>query len=485
MLLKVILSFALCYVVGILPAYAEISNHQIFYRQDKRAPLTSIEIIFLGAGSNQESPSQIGLARTVSKLIWESAKKQGHIDQLAVLGTHLNVFANTTSLTVSISTLSENCAESIEIVRDVIYNFAFFESDLEDVKKQEVTNYRNDMDRNTTDFMRNFALAKTRDIKKLRSLKTLKKFSVKDIRRYYVRLLKTEVVFFKALSDRDSTEIAKLLRPITDEPEDRLRRQTDGFVDSLRPPPFKILSDQDSTEIAKLFRPIRRQADGFVHSLAQPITDHHSGPSAFVFENYSRLKSVFCRWLIPCGMRGEEDYIPSMISEALGGYRAQGLLYKYFRKELGLIYSIGCSYESSGDVRFLEIYADPRLQNGEELIAKMSDFIRELPDNSRFWEAIKALRESHYFAYAHIHERLTPQRRLHSEVYRAIYNPPRHKDGYKSITDAEVRAFLEKFFVPENMIMIFLGPKDHIIDILNKHLPEVDIRVHDTKELIE
>ena len=448
---SVIFGLVLYYLCSILPAYAEISNHQIFYRQDKRAPLTRIDIIFLGAGSNQESPSQTGLARTVSKLIWEAAKKQEHIDQLAVLGTHLNVFANTTSLTVSVSTLSENCAESIEIVRDVIYNFAFFESDLEDVKKQEVTNYRNDMDRNTTDFMRNFVLSKTGDIKKLRSLKTLKKFSVKDIRQYYARLLKTEVVFFKALSDRDSTEIAKLLRPITDEPEDRLRRQTDGFVDSL----------------------------------VQPITDHYSGPSAFVFENYSHLKSVFCRWLIPCGMRGEEDYIPSMISEALGGYRAQGLLYKYFRKELGLVYGTACDYQSSENVRFLEIFADPRLQNGEELIAKMSDFIRELSDNPRFWEGIKELRENSNVTYAHVHERLTPQRRLYSEVYRAIYNPPRRKGGYKSVTDAEVRAFLEKFFVPENMIMIFVGPKDHIIDILNKHLPEVDIRVHNTKELIE
>ncbi|MXX13638.1 MAG: insulinase family protein [Gemmatimonadetes bacterium] len=333
--------------------------------------------------------------------------------------------------------------------------------------------------------MRNFALAKTRDIKKLRSLKTLKNLSVKDIRRYYVRLLKTEVVFFKALSDRDSTEIAKLLRPITDESKDRLRRQTDGFVDSLRSPPFKILSDRDSTEIAKLFRPIRRQADGFVHSLAQPITDHYSGPSAFVFENYSRLKSVFCRWLIPCGMIGEEDYLPSMISRALGRYGARGLLYKYFRKELGLVYSIGCSYESSGDVRFLEIYADPRLQNSEELIAKMSDFIRGLSDDPRFWEEIKELRENRNVAYAHVHERLTPQRRLYSDVYRAIYNPPIRKGGYKSVTDAEVRDYLEKFFVPENMIMIFLGPKDHIIDILNRHYPEVDIRVHNTKELIE
>ena len=118
-----------------------------------------------------------------------------------------------------------------------------------------------------------------------------------------------------------------------------------------------------------------------------------------------------------------------------------------------------------------------------EISSRQSDLQRNF--SNRFWEAIKALRESRNVVYAHIHERLPPQRRLYNEVYRAIYNPPRRKDGYKSLTDAEVRAFLEKFFVPENMIMIFVGPKDHIIDILNKHLPEVDIRVHDTKELIE
>ncbi len=67
----------------------------------------------------------------------------------------------------------------------------------------------------------------------------------------------------------------------------------------------------------------------------------------------------------------------------------------------------------------------------------------------------------------------------------SIYNPPTHKGGSTSVTDDEVRDYLEKFFVPENMIMIFVGPKDHIIDILNKHLPEVDIRVHGGKELIE
>ena len=446
---SVIFGLVLYYLCSISSAYAEISNHQIFYRQDKRAPLTKIDIVFLGAGSNQEPPSQNGLAKIASKLIWKGIEKRGYIDQLAVLGTELYVFANTTSLTISASTLSENCAESIEIVRDFIHNFEFSASDLEDVKKREVTNYQNDRERNTANLMRNFALAQTKGIKKLRSLKTLKNLSAKDIRQYYARLQKTEVVFFKVLSNRDSTEIAKLLHPIIE------KRET------------------------------RRPAGGFVHSLEPSEANYYFGPSAFVFENYSNLKNVFCYWLIPYGSIGETNYISPMISMTLGRHGAQGLLYKYFRKELGLVYGTACHYRSSKNIRFLEIYADPQLQNNEELIAKMLDFIRELPDDPRFWEKIKELRENSNIAYAHVHERLTPQRRLDNEVYRAIYNPPIRKGGYDSVTDEDVRAFLEEFFVPENMIMIFVGPKDHIIDILNKHLPEVDIRVHDTKELIE
>lgn len=443
MFLKVMLNFALCYAVGILPAYAEISNHHIFYRNDNRAPLTSIEIVFLGAGNNQEPPSQIGLARTVSKLIWELAKKQGHLDQLEALGTRLNIPTSTLYQTISIYGLSEHCAESIKIVRDLIYNLEFSESDLQDVKKLMATDYQNDLRRRNYTHVRNFALSQTTGIKKYKSLKVLKNFSLEDIRQYYDQLLKTNVVFFKVISDLDSTEVATLLRPITEE----------------------------------------RETGGFVHALGSPTMDSKIGPAAFVLD--SNRKSVLCYWLILCGMTGEEDTIPSMISRALGRSGARGMIYKYFREELGLVYGIGSSYRTEEYVRFLEIYADPQLQNSEELIAKMSDFIRELPDNPRFWEAIKELRENRNVAYAHVHERLTPQRRLYSEVYRAIHNPPSRKGGYDAVTDEEIRSFLEKFFVSENMVMIFRGPKDNIKDILNTHWSEAEVYEPSRQSLIE
>ena len=427
MFLKVIRNLALCYMFGVVFTFpvclfakesapqgaikdTDIPNHHIFYRKDKRAPLTNIEIVFFGAGRIQEPPSKNGLAETASKLIRESAKKQGYQDQWVSLGTKLDISIDTISLKISISALSENCGKSIEIVGDLMHNLNFSETDLQKTKKRQADYYRRYLRTNTYSLMKSFALAKTNGIKKYKSLKTLNNLSPEDLKQYYMRLLKTDVVFFKVTSDRDSIEIAKWLRPITEE----------------------------------------RETGGFVYSLKYPTTDYSVGPSAFVF-NRSRVKNIVCYWLIPCGRIGEEYYIPAMISKTLMQNINLGLLYTYFREELGLVYNIHCNPRSSENVRVTEIFADPLQHNSEELIIKMSNFILQLSDNPRFWEALKE----------------------------------RRKFYYHSVTDAEVRDYLEKFFVPENMIMIFVGPKDHIIGVLKKHLPEVNIHVHDVKELIE
>ena len=135
MLRRVMFRFVLYYTIGVVFTFpvclfaaesvpqatiksADIPNHHIFYRKDKRAPLTSIEIVFLGAGRTQEPPSKNGLAETASKLIRKFAKKHGYQDQWVSLGTKLDISIDTISLTISISALSENCGKSIEIVRD-------------------------------------------------------------------------------------------------------------------------------------------------------------------------------------------------------------------------------------------------------------------------------------------------------------------------------------------------------------------------------
>ncbi len=273
----------------------------------------------------------------------------------------------------------------------------------------------------------------------------MKQITLEDVRQYCGGFLNAEVVFFKAISDLDSTEVEASLGPIKED------SRLGGFV----------------------WSPPTRENDG--------LPGHH----AFVFEHYSHLKNVYGHWLIPCGTVGEDNYVPNMVSWTLGRGGSRGLLDEYLREELGLVYSTSCSYRREDDVRFLEISADPRLENSEELITKMHELIVGLADKPYFWGSIAELRENPDVIEAHTHGELTPQRKLYREADRAIYNFPSREGGFKAVTDAEIRSFIQKYFVEQNLVMLFLGPKDHIVEMLKKHWPEVEIHLQTTESVIE
>ena len=161
------------------------------------------------------------------------------------------------------------------------------------------------------------------------------------------------------------------------------------------------------------------------------------------------------------------------------------MLYEYLRVEIGLVYSTSCTFSRTGNIKFLEILADPRVEYSEALITQMSEFIPGLADNPRFWETISELRRNPDFADVGFHDELTLRRQLTREVDQAIFNFPIRENGYKSVTDAEIRSFLQEYFVKENMVMMLFGPKDHIIEILEKHWPDMTIHVQPVEKAIE
>lgn len=432
-------------IVCALPAAARISNNRMYYRHDDRAPITKLEIVFLGAGSNQEDQPKTGLATLVSKLIRNFSKKNGYTTRLESLGTRLEIKTYFQYQIISVSALSRNFEASMGIVYDLIRSLAFTDQAIEDAKKELQTSYEKAAAFGSHRLTRNFALARTMGLNRIFSREAVRRISLEDIEQYYDRLLRTEVVFFKAISNLDSMAIAKSLRPITED----------------------------------------RQKGGFVRSPRAGGPGGLPGHSAFVVDRYSHLKNVYCYWLIPCGTVGEDDFVPSMISSSLGTGPVSGLLYSYLRIESGLVYSTSCSFRRSDNIRYLEIFADPRLENSETLTGRLAEVVLGLADNPRFWETISELRENPDFAEADFHEEKTPRRGLDNEVDNDIYDRPSRKGGIKSVTDAEIRSFLERYFVEQNLVMIFYGPRDHIIETLEKHWPEVDIHVQTIASTIE
>ena len=432
-------------VVGALPVFAHIPNHRLFFRNDKRAPLTTLKFFFLGAGNNRDGHARTGLAEIVSKLIATYSDKHGYTAELDALGTDFNIHSSHRYHAISISALSRHFETSVRIISDLMESMTFSESALQEARKGMRTSYRKSVRNDTHRLITNFALVESWGIQRWRSLRALERLELDEIQEYYTGLLTADVVFLKAVSDLDSTEVEASVRPLME------NRRTGGF--------FRLPSEN---KIGGL-----------------------PGRTAFVFENYSHLKNVYCYWLIPCGTVGEENHVPNLITGALGSGGASGLLYGYFREELELVYGTSCRYRSMNDVRFIEITADPQIANSEELIAKMSEFILGLADNDRFWSEIAELRENSDYVRASLWKEWTPRSRLDNEVNRAISNSPVRKGGFKSVTDNEVRSFLDEFFIPENMIMIFLGPKEHTIEILESKWPDMTIHVQTVTSTIE
>lgn len=442
---KTFRSVFLLWFVCTVPVAARIPNHHIFYRNDNRAPLTNLEIVFLGGGSSRDGPDRSGLAVTAARLIQDYSKDRGYTARLEALGARFYVRTYFEYQIFYLSTLSENLDTSVRIVNDLIQRMAITEFALEKAKRDLKQSYQHSVRSRSFGFMKNYALARKTSVQRFFSMQAVEQLTLEEIRQYHEMLVNGDVVFFKAIADLDSVAIGNSLLPFTK------GRQRGGFV---RSPPT-----QDAGDLP--------------------------GHSAFVIDRYSHLENVYLYLLIQCGTVGEDNYVPSMVSSALGSVPLPGMLFDQMRDELGLIYSTSCNYLRSDNIRYLEVFADPLVENSEELITRMSELLVGLADNPRFWETIAELRENRDFARADLHEEMTPSRNLNDEVDGALYNFPSREHGYKSVTDDEIRSFLQKYFIEENMIMILFGPKEHIVEILEKHWPDVTIHVQPVEKAIE
>lgn len=432
-------------VLCALQASAQITNHRLFYQRDNRAPLTTLDIVFLGAGSKRDETSKTGLAAIAARLMEDYSKKHTYTARLEALGTDIDFHTYYEYQEIAISSLSTNFAASVRIVNELIRGMPVTDLTLEESKTKLQEAYERTVDSGDHDIQRNFVLSRTVGVGRRFSHEAMKQITIEDVRRHLTGLLNADVVFFKAISDLDSTEVAAFLRPIM----------------NIRP------------------------KGGFDWSTETRERKRLPGHTAFVFEHYSNLKNVYCHWLIPIGTVGEDNYVPNMVSWSLGRGAGRGLLFEYLREESGLVYGNSCSFRREADVRFLEIYADPRIENSEALMTKSHEFITGLIDNADFWKAIGELRDNPDVIDAHTHNERAPQRRLQREVNRALFKFPSREDGIKSVTDAEIRSFLEEYFVERNLVTMFYGPRERIIEILKKHWPEVEIHVLTTESTIE
>lgn len=418
------------------PVFGEVTNHHIFYRKDNRAQLTNIEIVFWEAGKNQEPSDQVGIARLTAKLLMMAAKRKGQIEQLSILGTKVNIVATENTSTISIEALSENLDASLMIIKDMMQTLEVSHNDLANAKQEIKRGFQNILRRKAHLLMRNFALSQTYGINKISSLKTLKSLSLSDAENFHRKLLKNKLVFFKAISDLDSTKVSASLKP---------------FCEIHEPDREIVIEKRARLESSQM-------------------------PQAFVFR-HSKIESVICYWLFPISNVGEDDYVAGLIAKTL-----EGVIRQVFREKEGLTYSPYCKLRSSGGIRYIEIFADPRKEDSEVLIQRLSAFLLDLTQNAQFWEQVRKVQEEKKESNVY---GVSPQQSLKSEVYFTMHNISKRDEGFASVKEAEIHSFLNEYLTRHNLVMVLLGDKNHIVKTLYKDFSKDNVKVSYAKVLIE
>ena len=444
MITKRLVSLWALILVWCLDLYAEVPNHKIYYYLDSRAPLTHIEIVYLGGGYRQEAREHIGISRITARMFLNVAKDIGIVEQLENLGADLDVKVDEEAFTISLSVLSENLRKTLEITNHLINDLSFSEEDLEQAKKQQAAEYDSvlHLQGKSLELMVRYALYAGKEKGKSISLKALQEIQLEEIRRHYSKLIRAQTVFFQVISDLDYDTIARYLSTIS------RKRRNDGL------------------------------------RYLEASKEHKSPRNICYIFNYPQSSVDYCTWLIP--IEGESRPELGLVMASLKN-NAYGILFRHFREHLQLCYTAYGISRMLGPKQFIEIFADPPENKSRKLIPEMVQYIQSLHTNQTFDSGIDELKHIYKNSYVF---KISPSRCLRDAVLQDLYGiPALNEEAFRkqvdSITREQVHTFLTNTFRPENFLMVIIGDWERIDNLMKEKLPNVSVEVPNPFELIE
>ena len=118
-----------------------MTNHQLYYEQDLRVPMTQLTLVFHGAGMQQEPREKTGLARITAKMLFRGTprlSREAISQKFELLGAEVNASVSETDFVVSISCFTKNLANGVDLVVSVIREANFPQQELDLLKKAEL-----------------------------------------------------------------------------------------------------------------------------------------------------------------------------------------------------------------------------------------------------------------------------------------------------------------------------------------------------------
>ena len=427
-----------------------IANHQLYYQQDMRVPMTRLTLVYSGGGTQQEGEEKAGLARATAKMLFRGTpvmNRETIARKFELLGAEVNAHVSETDFVVSISCFTKNISAVLELLRTIMDSADFPHTELELLKKNELSQ----LDAALQDAERvlsagnQYVLYNGLRFGKIGSRKGITTISREDVVEYFSKVRRTSILFFTSISDLSREKIEKLAEYFA------VGRPTSGFV--LKP------------EVE------------FKESM---------GREAFIVNSDGATNDRLI-WSQK-GIEATDDrrFDLNLIVDALGSF--EGLLFDLLRNKNGWCYGayafITPATTRRGRIGF---YSDPSLETSVHLIPELLRLLEHFSTEEGFMDRLSQRNATFKNRYSY---QLDLKYKLSSEVSRDRYGIPiLNRDEYNgridAVTHTSTQKVIREVFDSRNLCMVFYGDAERIRKILSDADGSIPVKVMDKELLIE
>ncbi len=426
-----------------------IQNHDIYYAQDLRAPMTQLTLVFNGGGMQQEPEDRTGLARCAAKMLFRgtvSLSRETISRQFELLGAEVNAHVTETDFSISVSCFTKNLEAVLERVLLLMTEASFPERELDLLKKAELNQLEaalQDPER-VLSSAHQFILYDRRGLGKIGSRSAIMKMTRDEIVNFFVNVRKTSVLYFTTISDAPKSAIDRFVEPFI------RGRNTGGF--SLKP----------ETKFREAV-----------------------GREAFIVES-KEAKNDRLIWSQPgLGATDDRRFDLGLVIDALGSF--EGFLFDELRNKRGWCYG-AYAFVTQATTRRGRIgyYADPSLESSRQLVPELLRLLKVFPDEEGFRERLGERNAAFKNRYAY---QLDLKYKLLSRVARDRYGIPiLDRESYSrridEVTASSARKVIEEVFQTAKLSMVFYGDAERIRNILKETDSSLPIAVLEKEQLI-
>lgn len=427
-----------------------IVDHQLFYEQDTRTPLTSVTIAFLGGGLQQETDATAGLARITAKMLFRGTSRHDR-ESLArafeILGADVSATVTETEFFITLSGFSRNIDQLFDLLLEVLNDVQFPEKELELVKQQQLNAMEASLQEPERVLMQahSFALFGGGRMGKIGSRSAIRSVTRAQVIEYYQRVRSCATIYRTAL---------------TDLPEEEIRRRLD------------ILT-------------AHRTAPGFALRPEEPYAIAH-GRQAIIVQSEDAANDRLLWSHTALAANDDRRYDLGLALDAFGSF--EGYLFDVLRNKNGWCYS-AFAFQMNATLRpgRVSYYSDPSKDFSAQLMPEMMRLIETFPEAEEFKERLVLRPTTFKNRYNY---QLDPKYKLSAKLQRDLYGIPiLSREEYcvriDAVTLDSVRVVLTSVVDPKNMFMVFYGEGKRIEPILKSMDPSVTIRTMNKEDMID